>query len=722
MVQPLLSNPIEIAKKPTVKPPTPHFANALILLARQLGTEITLDAFLNGLPISGADLDENLANRAMEKLGLICDEHKASSIQKDDLPCCAVLNENRYAIVIDITDTHYVLARRNDNKVRKVPRESFDKVYSGRFFAAAISLDDIERRHVGEPRVGHWFWGRFRNHTSLFRDIVLGTFFANLLAVSISLFTLQVYDRVIPHQSFSTLWVLVVGAMLAICLEAILRSARSRLMDVSGRRIELDISAFLFEKLQGMRLSTRPTTPNSLVYAMREFSSVREFFTAASVGSVADIPFVMIFLVLIYAIAGNVAFLIMGAMVLIVLPSFLARKKMAAISEEMLGGASAANKVLMETAYGHETIKTHRGESIFQRRWEEITTLNAEKTTQQRDLAARLTFFSQAIQQAAYISVIVAGVYLVFEGEFTVGAIIAISILTTRTLSPVTQLAGILARWQQVKTALNGLEAIAHSTQERPIERKFARRAKLVGNIEMDKAQYSYSENGAVALNVDRLVVPSEEVVGVLGVNGSGKSSLLKVLSGLYDPTAGHIIVDGIDLRQLDPHDARRNIGYLPQEVKMFSGTLWENLTYGSLKWTEQNIYDALEFSGLSQIVRNHALGLDLEILDGGEGLSMGQRQSVGLARLFLHDPSIVLMDEPTSSLDQGLELKMINQLQNWLVGKTCLFTTHRPNMLNLASRVIVLNEGRIAMDGSRDEVIEKLQANSLKVVETNDA
>jgi len=703
-------------------PPVPYLANALTLFARHLGVEVTTDSFLRGLPISGHDLDETLVSRAMDKIGLVCSAHVIKSINNSHLPCCVELGDNRYAVIIDMTDTHYVIATSKDGGYKKISCDIINKRFAGKIYTALISLDNIERRHIGEPRTGHWFWGRFRDHKEIFRDIVVGTLFANLLAVSISLFTLQVYDRVIPHQSFSTLWVLVIGAMLAISLEAVLKIARSRLMDVSGRRIEIDISAFLFEKLQGMKLSSRPTTPNSLLYAMREFSSVREFFTAASVGSIADIPFVLIFLALIYAIAGNVVFLIMFAMILIVLPSLLSQKKMSALSEEMLGGASAANKVLAETAYGHESIKTHRGESIFQRRWEEITTLNAEKTTQQRDLSARLTFFSQAIQQTAYILAIVAGVYLVFTGEFTVGAIIAISILTTRTLSPVTHFAATLARWQQVKIALQGLESIAHSEQERPAEKKFARRANLIGNIDLNKTQFRYADDDALALNVDRLIIEEGEILGVLGVNGSGKSSLLKVLSGLYEPTAGNIIVDGVDLRQIDPHDIRRNIGYLPQEVKLFSGTLWENLTYGALKWSEKEVYDALKFSGLSQIVRSHALGLELEIRDGGEGLSMGQRQSVGLARLFLQDPSVVLMDEPTSSLDQGLELRIINQLTQWLAGKTCIFTTHRPNMLNITSRVIVMNEGRIAMNGSREEVISKLQVDALKVVERNDA
>ncbi len=723
MAKRAVSEEVNVDNKPLKeKQPTPRFAIALSVLAKQLGIIISSDALMKGLPIVGHDIDENLVGRAMEKIGLICEKQTVKKLHRSHFPCCAMLQDDIYIIIIDKSDDHYIVATQKYNQLKKVECAVIDSRFSGAVFTALISLDDIERRHVGEPRAGHWFWGRFRAHASIFRDIVLGSLFANILAVSISLFTLQVYDRVIPHQSFSTLWVLVIGAILAIGLEAILKTARSRLMDVSGRRIEIEISRFLFEKLQGMKLSKRPTTPNSLLYAMREFGSVREFFTAASIGSVADIPFVVVFLALIYAIAGNVVFLIMFAMILIVLPSMLSQKKMAALSEEMLGGSSASNKVLTEMVYGHEAIKTHQGESIFQRRWEEIITLNAEKTTQQRDLSAKLTFFSQAIQQLTYIFAIVSGVYLVFSGEFTVGAIIAISILTTRTLSPVTQMASTLARWQQVKTALDGLEAIAVSEQERPIEKKFARRQSLSGNIDVNKVQYSYQGTETLALNIDRLIIEDGQTMGVLGVNGSGKSSLLKVLSGLYDASAGNIIVDGVDLRQIDPHDVRKNIGYLPQQTNMFSGTLWENLTYGSMKWSEKEVYDALEFSGLSQIIRSHPLGLNLEISDGGEGLSMGQRQSVGLARLYLQNPSIVLMDEPTSSLDQNLELKIINQFDLWLKGKTCIFTTHRPRMLNLASRIVVLHEGRVAMNGPRDEVISKLESNSLKVVEKQDA
>lgn len=688
--------------------------DAISVFTRILDRDVTKDDLVIGLPDIEGDIPLEFVPRVLQRLGLVARVSTTHLIKSDRLPVCASLQDGTYCVVIRREKKHFILADIDiPGGERKVEIKRFKELFSGTVIEAFAEIEDLERRYVGKSFRGHWFWSKFYSQKKLIFEIVLGSLFANLLAVAVSLFALQVYDRVIPNQSVTTLWVLVLGAGLAILMEAFLRISRSYLMDVAGKKIEIDISTFLFQKLAGMRLSTRPASPGSLVYMMREFGSVREFFTATSVGSVADIPFVGIFLLLIYAIAGNVVWVIISAAVVIVLPSLLAQGKMSRLSEEMLGGTSAAGKLLTEIAYAHETVKSVRGEGFFQRKWEEINTLTATKTTAQRALAAGLTYWSASIQQIAYISAVVAGVYLVFTGEFTVGTIIAVSILTSRTLAPITQLSGALARWQQIKAALKGLEEIASSDQDRPIDRSFARRAVLTGNISIKDLSFGYTDEDAPNLKVDNLQISKGEKIAILGANGSGKSTLLKILSGLFSARAGNISIDNLDLRQIDPEDIRRNIGYLPQEVKLFSGTLRDNLNMGSKRWDEDILFAALDFAGVGGFIRSHARGLDVEIADGGDGLSIGQRQSIGLARLYLQDPRIILLDEPTASLDQNLETNFIANLEGWLSDRTCVIATHRLPILTIVSRVIVLQNGSPALDGPRDKVLEKLTGNT---------
>jgi len=688
--------------------------DGLLLYANFLGKPSSKEDFLIGLPVEAGDLPESLAIRALKRLGLSASISKIPKLKEKHLPALALFDDGTWHVVIDRHKNAFVCIDANVGEGQcLLSEEDFQKQYTGTALIARASIEDIERRHVGRTSKGHWFWGRFRDQKGLIFDITLGSLVANCLAVVVSLFAMQVYDRVIPNNSEATLWVLVSGCCLAILMEAVLRISRSYLMDVSGKKLEIDLSAQLFEKLQGMHLSTRPGTPGSLLYSIREFNSVREFFTMATIGAVADIPFVIIFLLLIYGIAGPAVWVIVTGMVLIIIPSVLARGKMTKLAEEMLGGSSAANKLLTEAVYGHETIKTTRGESLFQKKWEEIILLNATKTTEQRALSVKLNYWASGIQQLTYVGSVVACVYLLFLGDLTVGSIIAVSILCSRTLSPVTQLSGMIARWQQVKLSLGMLDGIVSSQQDRPIDRQFARREIFTGDIHLQELGFSYHEDQPPALNINHLTVPAGSNFAILGSNGSGKSSLLKLLSGLYSPTSGQIFVDNMDLKQIDPEDIRRNIGYLPQEVKLFSGTLRDNILMGKHDISELKLIEALTFSGLDRAIQNHPMGLDLEIADGGDGLSIGQKLSVGLTRLYLDDPRIVLLDEPTASLDQMLELKLIQNLKLWLKDRTALITTHRMPLLKIVDEVVILSNGEVSMKGDTQSVIEKLQLNS---------
>lgn len=586
----------------------------------------------------------------------------------------------------------------------------FVQIATRNVLSLKVTVAAVETRHQLKRATRHWFWGEFVKFRRYIGEIVLGSLVANMLAVAVALFSLQVYDRVIPHQSHATLWVLALGAIGALVMEAAIKIARARLMDGAGRQVELAVQKTLMQRLLGMRAGQKGVTPSGTFSAMREFSSVREFFTASTIGSLADIPFIFVFLALVWSIAGNVVFVLLIGGVLMVLPGVFLQARMTRLTEETQGASVKANRLLQEAIYEADTLKAHRGEDRFARVWDELTTLSAVKSSEQRKLAATLTFWSQGVQQATYVTAVVVGTFLVFAGEFTVGSIIAVGILTSRTLAPLTQLAGTMARWSNVKTALGGLEAVAHADQDHDESRTYMRRERLDGRYLMTDLVHRYEEDSAPVLDLPKLGVTEGQHVALLGANGSGKSTLLKLMSGLDAPSQGRVLLDGIDLGQLHNRDLRRGVGYLAQDVRLFQGTLRDNLNLSQLERDDARLMQALDFAGLGPFVSGHPKGLDLPIHDGGAGLSIGQRQSIGWARLWLADPRVVLLDEPTAALDQSLETTMVSRLKTWLQGRTAVIATHRMPILALCDRVMVLQTGKLAVDGPRDEVLAHMK------------
>jgi ATP-binding cassette subfamily C protein LapB len=462
-------------------------------------------------------------------------------------------------------------------------------------------------------------------------------------------------------------------------------------------------------RLLGMKQGPGARKPSQLITAMREFSSVREFFTASTIGTVADLPFTLIFFALVAMIGGPVVWVLILGAVLMLLPGFLMQKRMMAITQASQAANTRAARLLYETIIEAETVSTGRAEDRTKRMWSELTALNATTSAEQRRLVTGLSTWSLLVQQATYVAAVVAGTYLVFAGDFTVGTIIAIGILTGRTLGPLTQLSAIFARWSQVKSALDGLDAIVNAPQVEETGRTYLRRDRITGTYELSGVTFRYDEKSAPTVDIAGLAIPAGQHVAVLGTNGSGKSTLLKLLAGLYEPTTGRVLVDGVDMHQLHPRDLRRGIGYLAQEVRLIARTLRDNLNLHGLERDDTRLFAALDFAGLGPFVRSHPRGLDLEIRELGEGLSVGQRQSVGWARLWLQDPRVVILDEPTAALDQTLEGVIVGRLAEWLKGRTAVIATHRVPILTLTHRVAILQGGRLAVDGPRDAVLAHL-------------
>jgi len=646
----------------------------------------------------------------LQSLGLLSNVSHVDALSADLWPALAYMTLGQVVLVMGQSRGDLVIFDKTctDNRAH-VPLADFKAFFAGYLVRAEAPLARVAETHKTESKQAHWFWGQFGRFKRQLGEVALGSFVANLLAVAVALFSLQVYDRVIPHQSEATLWVLAAGAALALLMEAFIKVARARLMDGAGRQIELSVLHILMERILGMRSDVKGQAPNQTFSAMREFGSVREFFTASTIGTIADIPFIFVFLFLVASIAGNVVWVLVIGGILMVIPGFLMQKKMIRLTEETQGASAKSSRLLHETIFELDTLKTQRGEDRVMRLWSELNALSAMKSSEQRRLASTLTFWSQGVQQATYVSAVIMGTYLVFAGQFTVGSIIAVGILTGRTLSPLSQLAGTMARWGNVKSALDGLEGIAHVAQDAAEGRSYLRRETLRGHYELRDLTFRYEEDGATTLDIKGLAILPGQRVAVLGVNGSGKSSLLKVLSGLYAPETGRALLDGTEMSQIEPRDMQRLVGYLGQDVRLFAGTLRDNLNLTMLERDDARLMQALEFAGLGPFVQSHHKGLDLEIKDNGGGLSIGQRQSIGWARLWLQDPKVCLLDEPTAALDQTLEATLVSRLETWMEGRTVVVATHRAPILALTTRTLVLQNGRMAIDGPKDKVLSHL-------------
>jgi ATP-binding cassette subfamily C protein LapB len=701
------------------RPSTPRHSNRALARA-QLAS---VYAGLIGHDLAVADLVESLQpdpttgalgladlSAALGACGLAATLERITTLNERHLPALAEMTSGQIVLVLSRDDACVQIYDTTCPDMRaEVPASDFAQVFTGRILRAKITLAELEKRHEVSAHKRHWFWSELQHYRRQMLEVAAASLVANLLAVSVSLFSMQVYDRVIPYQSQATLWVLALGALLAIGLEGALKLARSGLMDITGKRVELTVQSRLMGKLLGMKTGPGQTSPSQVFTAMREFSSVREFFTASTIGTLADLPFLLIFLALVASIGGNLVWVLVIGGILMVLPGILLQKKMMALTAASQGASQKSSRLLYEAVFEAETVTTQRGEDRIKRIWNELTALSAANSADQRKITAILGYWAAAVQQATYVVAVIFGAFLVFVGDFTVGTIIAIGILTGRTLGPLAGLSSTLAKWTNVKSALEGLDAIANARQHEEEGRHYLRRSRLAGAYELRNLEFRYDAQSAPIVEIGALAIPQGQHVAVLGANGSGKSTLLRVLAGLYEPGKGRILLDGVDIDQLHPRDLRRSVGYLGQDVRLFAGTLRDNLNLTQLERDDARLFDALDFSGLGPFVRNHPRGLDLEIKEMGEGLSVGQRQSIGWARIWLQDPAVALLDEPTSALDQTLENTLVSRLGTWLQGRTAIIATHRVPILQLTSRTLILQNGKLAVDGPRDQVLAHL-------------
>ena len=546
----------------------------------------------------------------------------------------------------------------------------------------------------------HWFWGTLKRSKKIYFDVVLASFIINLFVLASPLFTMNVYDRVVPNNAVETLWVLALGVSVVYGIDLFLKFVRSYFLEIAGKKSDIIMSSILFERVMDMKFSNKPKSVGSFASNLKEFDTVRNFFSSASLAAIVDLPFAIIFLIVTYFIGSYIVLVPIVIMIAILCYTFFIKDPLQNAIKSTFEASAIKNGILIESLSSLETIKTLGASGHIQWNWEEATGEIANRSIKSKIITTSITTVTSFLVQLNTIAIIVLGVYMIQDTHLTMGGLIAAVMLSSRAIAPMGQVASLAANFEQTKTAYQSLSKIMQMPVERPEGKKFVRRNSFDGKIE-------FTTKGSL----DRInfVIQPGEKVGIIGKNGSGKTTLQKLILGLYSPTEGSVLIDGIDINQIDPADLRRNIGYVPQDVVLFKGTVRENIVQKEPYVDDIQIIKAAKVSGVDEYVNAHPLGFDMPVFERGDGISGGQRQSIAVARAFLLDSPIILLDEPTNSLDNTVENKLKINLKTNTANKTMLLVTHRTSMLDLVDRLIVMDNGKILLDGPRDEVLARL-------------
>lgn len=689
--------------------------DCLVELTRIHGRPSTRAALSAGLPVPEAGLPPSLFARAAARAGFSAKivRRELGRIDPALLPVILLLDGNEACVLIgwEGDDAHVLFPETGQGSIL-LAREHLARRYVGiAIFARPHFRFDERTPEIGKVAQRHWFWGAIHEQWPVYRDILAAALLINVFALAMPLFTMNVYDRVVPNYGVETLWMLAAGLLLVLGIDYLLRLLRGHFLDLASARIDIKLSSLIMERVLGMRMADRPASVGSFAATLRSFESIRDFIASATVTAMIDLPFALLFMIVIAWISWPLVFFpILGGLAVIAY-SYVIQHKMHELSESTFRATALRNATLVESLTAIETIKAHGAEGLMQRKWEQTAAFLARVSSQLRLLSSSAINGVTVLQQLVNLAAIVAGVYLIHANRLTMGGLIASTMLIGRAMAPLAQIVGLLMQYQNARMALKSLEETMERPTERSGETAFVHRPEIRGEIEFRDVTFSYARDVDPALkNMSFRIRPGEHVV-VLGRVGSGKTTLQKLMLGLYVPNAGAVLVDGVDLRQLDPADLRKSIGYVGQDPVLFYGTLRENITIGAPYADDRAVIEAAELGGLADFVNRHPKGFDMVIGERGESLSGGQKQGVAIARAVLLDPPVLLLDEPTSAMDFSSEAQFKERLRRFAQHKTLIIVTHRTSLIDLANRIIVVDGGRIVADGPREQVIEALQS-----------
>ncbi|BAU73008.1 type I secretion system permease/ATPase [Metapseudomonas furukawaii] len=674
----------------------------------------------SGLPLPKQRLTVELLPRAAARAGLQGRllHRRLEQIPKIALPALLLLKKGRCAVLLGWSaqgDARLLLSESDGGEV-SVTRELLQEDYSGQvFFAQPQHKYDLDQGSL-IPRTRSWFRDTLKRSRWLYIDAVAASLLINLIGLGAPLFVMNVYDRVVPNQAAATLWVLAIGISGAYLFDLLLKTMRGLCLDLAGKKTDLIISATLFERIVGMAMKYRPLRVGSFAQNIHEFQTLRDFLASLTLTSVIDLPFTLLILLVIGLLGGPLVWIPLLAFPLAMGISWLLQKPLVATMDRTMALAAERQSSLIETLAGLDAVKVNNAESDRQYLWEQTIGTLGRLELRVKMLSSLAMNLTLMIQQLAGVAMIVAGVYLIMAGDLSMGGLIACYMLNGRALGPLSQLSGLLTRYQQARLTMTNVDQMMDLPQERQEGEQPLVRSKLQGSLELRQVNFTYPHQQTPALSEVNLIVRPGEKIGIIGRSGSGKSSLAKLIVGLYQADSGSLLVDGTDIRQLDVSELRHNVGYVPQDIQLFSGTLRDNLMSGARYVEDELVLQAAELSGVHEFARLHPQGYELQVGERGQNLSGGQRQNVALARALLLDPPILLLDEPTSSMDNPGEERLKERLAAVIANKTLLLVTHRASMLSLVDRLLIVDRGRIIADGPKEAVMEALKKGQISV------
>jgi len=704
--------------------------DCLVLFTKLYHKPYSAEALTAGLPIEpGAEAPElfsinnakGLFSRAAAKAGLKSSiiQRPLSQISPLQLPMIILLS-NQSACILDRFSEDgsqaKIIMPAEEAIEQWVDSQDLADEYIGFGFMVKKAFeytDETSRTlHLNQK---HWFWSTLKLSTGMYKDVLYASLLINLFVLASPLFTMNVYDRVIPNNAIETLWVFAIGVIIIYVIDATLKFARTYLLESAAKKSDIIMSSIIFEKVLDLKMANHPASVGSFASNLKDFDSIRSFLTNATMAAIIDLPFTIIFLAVIAYIGGGIVIVPMITISFILGYAFFIKKPLRASIESTHEASAKKSSILIESLNNIETLKTLGTLNQIQYKWEESTGEIAGKSLKSRLLSASIPTITQLFIQLNTVMIIVYGVYMIQDFELSMGGLIAIVILTGRTLAPMGQVASLLTNYEDTKTSYETLNEIISQPSERPDGKKFVQRPDFSGHIEFVDVTFSYPNTDIPALKNASFVIKPGEHVAIIGRIGSGKSTIQKLLLGLYEPDSGQILIDGIDINQIDPADLRKNMGYVSQDIMLFRGTIKDNITFRASHASDGAMIRAAQISGASEFIKKHPKGYEMPIGERGQGLSGGQRQSVGIARAFLLNAPIMLMDEPSNAMDQITEANLLNNLQTALKGTTSLLVTQKMNLLKIVDRVLVVNEGKIIIDAPKEEALLKLQAGGKK-------
>ncbi|MFK5987045.1 MAG: type I secretion system permease/ATPase [Pseudomonadota bacterium] len=697
--------------------------DSLVILTKLEHHPFSADALRAGLPLVDNRLTPELFSRAAKRAGFkshIVQRplHKVPSIV---LPAVIILKNNQACVLesLDIKNNTATVIQpvANDSVHVNLTVDELKEQYAGFtiFVNREFSFDNRTSETI-KTHNKHWFWGTVWQSKKIYRDVLLASFFINLFVIATPIYIRTIYDRVIPNNAIETLWVISIGVALIFFFEFILKTLRGHFIDVAGKKADIILSSLIFEKVMALRMEVRPESIGAFSDNIKAFESVRNFMTSATLAVFIDVPFFVLFLFVIYLFAGAMVYIPLIAMLIIIAYGLIVRLRIRTIIEKNFRISLHKNATLIETLSSVETIKTMGAEGYQQRKWEESVGSMADFGLKLRMLNQSVGNFSTMVTQASTIAVMIIGIGLISTHALSAGSLILCMMLSRRAISPMAKVATLIATYQQTKTAFDSLDAIMQLPVERADNQKFIHRPQLRGKIEFKNVDFKYPNQDVYALKNINLIIEPGDKIAFIGRIGSGKTTLEKLILGLYQTSTGQIRVDGVEIGQIDPADLRRNIGYVAQDITLFHGTVRDNICYKAPYVADHEILRVAEIAGVTDFTNRHPLGFDMPVKERGEGLSGGQRQSIAIARALLLNPPVLIMDEPSNSMDNNTEAELKAKLLDEIGERTLILITHRASLLSLVDRIIVLDNGEIIADGQKEQVLEALKQGRLKI------